>query len=251
MRPVRAYWWQGVPNFGDRLVPHLLRRFAHLDVLHGEVAKSADRAPVAQIVSLGSVLEHIPLFWSGVVAGAGRLHEDSPARFSSVPSWRPTILGLRGPLTAKGIPGDYALGDPGLLAPELVTVETKKHHLGIVPHWSDDELARRPEFLKYDPVVIDPRGDPLEVVRAIGECRKIVSSSLHGIIVADAFGIPRRFEYTPRFDREGGVFKFRDYSQSISTPFEAGVTIEARRFHVEDRQHEVFDMLAELGRMFA
>lgn len=235
-RVVESYWWAGVPNWGDRLTPHLLRRFAHIDPTRTEVDE-------AKVVSLGSVLEHIPAGWHGVIAGAGRLKLDSQLRFRGV-----AILGLRGPLSAAGIPGDYALGDPGLLADELVYVPTRDRALGVLPHWSDRQLALRPEFLRYDPLIIDPRDPPLDVARAIGRCRKLVTSSLHGMIVADAFGIPRRFEYTPQFDREGGVFKFRDYSRSINTPFEIGVTMEANRFRVEDRKHEVFDMLAELGR---
>lgn len=240
MPAARVYWWKGVPNFGDALTPALLRRFSRLE---------AEYSPIrdAQLVSTGSVLEHIPPFWSGCIVGSGRLRENSRL---SLGSGSPTVMAIRGPLSARGIKGTFALGDPGLLADELVTVETKRYALGIVPHWSDTELATDPRFARYNPKIIDPRGDPLDVIRTIGECRKIVASSLHGIIVADAFGIPRRFEYTPRFDREGGTFKFRDYSASIRTPFQPGVTMEANRFHVEDRKHELYDVFRALGARF-
>lgn len=233
-----AYWWSGISNFGDLLTPLLLEHFASLSVTWAS-ARDAD------IVCVGSILEHIPTTratWPTIV-GAGKLWANSDVRFIA----RANVLALRGPLSARGLPGDYALGDPGLLANELVTVETKRHLLGVVPHWSDTWLARDPRFTRYNPVVIDPRGDPLEVIRTIGECHKIVSSSLHGIILADAFGIPRRIEYTPRFDREGGTFKFRDYSAAIRTPFVIGKTIQASRFAVDDRKSELYDVLRGLA----
>lgn len=232
---VKAWWWTGVPNFGDRLTPHLLDQIADLGSI-------LSRSQSAEVICVGSILDaHI---WVNLtVLGAGKLREDSRLFLGGNVS----VRALRGPLSAKGIPGDCALGDPGLLAPDLVPPVAREHSLGIVHHWSDGSLAYDARFAKYKPIVIDPRGDPLSVIRAIGSCEKIVTSSLHGMIVADAFGIPRRFEYTPRFDREGGVFKFLDYSQSINTPFEIGKTIKANRFHVEKVQHELYDVFRDYG----
>ena len=75
----------------------------------------------------------------------------------------------------------------------------------------------------------------------IGSCRRIVTSSLHGMIAADAFGIPRRVEICSKMERDGGDFKFRDYSASIQTPFKTGIMIEPSRFRVEDVQFAVYD----------
>lgn len=229
-----AYWWNGRPNFGDLLTPLLLDHFADLRV-DWAPAKTAD------LVCVGSVLEHLPHDWAGIVAGSGRLWEKV-----GTPLPNATVLGVRGPLTARGMQGDPVLGDPGLLADELVTVD-KQWNLGLVPHWSDHELEYR--FAQWKPVIIRPDEDPLEVVRLIGSCRKIVSSSLHGVIVADAFGIPRRIEMTPRFEKEGGDFKFRDHNAAVGVKHEIGVTQEAARWKVQDRQHELYDMLHEVGRL--
>jgi pyruvyltransferase len=171
-----SYWWKGRPNFGDELGPLLLKRFADVDV---------DWAPVvsADLISVGSLLHLLPQDWSGIVAGSGTLFENTPRRFNNA-----QVLGVRGPLTARGMrnAGTLAIGDPGLLANELV-VAHKEHDLGLVPHWSDTDLEHRPEFKKYKPLIIRPDGDPKWVLRQIGSCRKIVSSSLHGIIVADGW----------------------------------------------------------------
>lgn len=235
---VKTFWWKQVPNFGDRLTPFLLTRFANVGATWAPISE-------ANLFGVGSIIDLIPNDWRGIILGSGKLRPN----FEFKQTHRKQILALRGELTAKGVKGDFALGDPGLLANELVRVDTKKYELGIIPHWSDTELLQRPEFKKFNPKVINPRADPLEVIKTIGECRKIVSSSLHGIIVADAFGIPRRFEYAKQFDKEGGIFKFQDYSSAIKTPFEVGKLIAPSRFHIEDRQHEIFDAFQELRSM--
>jgi pyruvyltransferase len=233
---VAAYWWIERPNAGDLLTPLLLQHFSNLTATWAPFAH-------AELVCVGSVLEHIPNGWHGKIVGAGKLRESSQVPVG------PEILALRGPLTAKGIRGDFALGDPGLLANELVRVDTKKHELGVVPHWSDNRLAIDPRFTQYDPVVIDPRGDPLEFIRLIGESKKIVTSSLHGLAIADAFGIPRRFEYDQlELWADGGMFKFKDYSAAIRTPLEVGVTMQANRQAVDDRKSELWDVFRALAR---
>jgi pyruvyltransferase len=232
---IKVYYWRGRPNAGDLLTPLLLAHFSNLNVTWAPL-------PEAQLVGIGSVLEHIPSGWHGKIVGAGKLHEQSKVPVDA------EILALRGPLTAKGLRGNFALGDPGLLASELVQVATKKYHLGLVPHWSDDQLTVDPRFTPYDPIIIDPRGDPLEFIRLIGECEKVVSSSLHGLIIADAFAIPRRFEYAERrLKLEGGQFKFRDYSESIRTPLEVGITTLANRQAVDDRKSELWDVFRALA----
>jgi pyruvyltransferase len=231
-----GYWWCGRPNFGDLLTPLLFQRFT-------DVRLTWVRPAAAVVIASGSILEHMPPRWAGIVAGAGKLHEASTVDLSQA-----TVLGLRGPLTAAGVPGDYALGDPGLIADELVSGVEKIHNLGIVPHWSDTVLERRPEFTRYDPLIIRPGGDPLDVIRQIGSCRKIVASSLHGLVLADAFGIPRRTELAVRPPYEGGDFKYRDHAAVVGLPFVLGLTQEAPRHIVQERQHALFDMLAAAGR---
>lgn len=231
---IKAYWWTKVKNFGDALAPFLLDHFGDADL---EWAPIAD----ASIATVGSILEHIPPQWAGYICGAGRLKEDSKLYIAHA-----NILALRGPLSAKGIKGNFALGDPGLLADELVGPQEKIWDLGIVPHWKDDELAPRFNALIRPPSItriISPRGDPLTILREIGACKKIVTSSLHGLITADAFGIPRRLEISPMLlnATEGGDFKFRDYSASISTPFEPGKMTEPSRWAIEDAKYSIFD----------
>ncbi len=238
---MKCYYWRGKPNFGDALAPYILKRFSG-------VTADWDTISRADVIVTGSILEHVPPLWHGTILGAGRLYEGG---YLHLHTGTAKVRAIRGPLSAKAVPGDFALGDPGLLADELVYVHHRDTGLGIVPHHADKTLALNPAWYndKWTTTVINPRGNPLDVVRAIGRCKKIVTSSLHGMIVADAFGIPRRFEVNPHASsHEGGLFKFRDYSASIGMPFEPGKTTEASRFRVEDRKHELWDVFREFGK---
>jgi pyruvyltransferase len=236
---VKSYWWTEEANFGDALAPYLLKEFANINTEWDTISHSV-------IASIGSILEHVPPLWDGWILGSGKLYPTSKLHLHTKTA---TILALRGPLTARQCPpGHYALGDPGLLAAELVGPQDKRYDLGIVPHWSDLDLTLRPEFYSphWSTQVILPSDDPLEVVRQIGQSRKVVASSLHGLIVADSFGIPRRFEYSPTMNAEG-MFKFNDYSMSINTPLPLGKLIDGHRMHIEDRKFELLDAYDELG----
>ena len=228
------YYWVGKRNFGDLLTPLLLRHFCSIETAWTPVEQ-------ASLVGVGSVIELIPNGWRGKLLGTGKLHGETLLPVD------PEILALRGPLTAKGVRGDFALGDMGLLANELVRVETKKHDIGIVPHWSDEELVDRTKAIRKDALAIFPDDEPLEVIRQIGECRKIVCSSLHGMILADAFRIPRRVEMAPRLAFEGGDFKYRDYSAGIRTPFEVGKLIQANYQAVENVKSDLYDCIRSLA----
>lgn len=236
--PVKAYWWKEIPNFGDGLAPFLLEQFADLKVEWGAVSQS-------KIASIGSILEHIPPLWDGYIVGSGRLHENSRMHLVQMTSGvSAKILAVRGPLSARGIPGSFAIGDPGILADELVGIQEKQWDLGILPHWQDTELVAKftkliPE--KYSIKIISPADDPLEVVRQIGACRRLVTSSLHGMIVADGFGVPRRVEPCSKMLKDGGDFKFRDYSASVQMKFETGKMMEPVRFRVEDVKYQIYD----------
>lgn len=240
---MKVYYWKVKKNFGDLLTSLLIKKFTHLD---SEWSDPRD----AQLVCVGSILEHLPEDWSGVIAGCGKLHEKTKVNFPNA-----KILGVRGPLTAKGLNGNFVLGDPGLLADELVPNEDKEFDLGIIPHWTDTELELNPIFKKYNPKIIRVWDDPLKVISEIGRCKKVVSSSLHGIILADAFGIPRRIELPPRTithpHQEGGLFKWIDYSESIGMKLDIGVTELADRNLIIDKQNELFDVFEEIESIFS
>lgn len=109
-------------------------------------------------------------------------------------------------------------GDGGLLASLLIEKPIqKKYTVGIIPHFKEKNEPQFKRLLeKYNKsVLIDLSDDPLEVIKTIGECEFILSSSLHGLIVADSFGIPNmRLVCTNKLLGDG--FKFDDYYSSFN-----------------------------------
>ena len=231
---VRTYWWRGKGgrnNWGDFLTPLILERYGHAEAVWSERGS-------ADLVCIGSILGHIIGPWfTGTILGAGKLFEEA------IVPHQARILALRGPLSAKHVHGSFALGDPGLLADELVRIETKKYDLCIVPHFSDKTLAINPEFTKWNHVIIDPYSDPLTVIRTMAESAKVVSSSLHGLILADALNLPRRFEPSGDWVKEGSFFKVKDHNAAVGLPFEVGKLQEADA-------NKVIDLKTDLKQVF-
>ena len=207
----RVFYWKGeaelgdVPNFGDALNSWILDR---LGVEH-EWAKPEE----AELFLGGSILHKIPKDYYGTVIGTGTLYENDrrDLRYANV-------CAVRGELTRERITTSLtpALGDPGLLVPLWVPMPPSKYALGVIPHWSDKELGRKYSYGH----VIDVRRPVGEVLNEIAMCKNVISSSLHGVIVADAFGIPRRAELPPSAltnKWEGGEFKWLDYNSIYST----------------------------------
>ena len=185
---MRAYWYRREPNFGDRLTEWLLSR-------HGvEVSWSHPRR--AEFFGVGAIVGQIPEGFGGVVWGSGKIRPSDPAHIDEA-----TVLALRGPLTGEC--GLYA--DPGLLcglyAPEL----EKRHEVGVISHYI--------EPLPHDGRRIDVQWPVERVIREAAKCERVVSSSLHGLILADSLGIPNLWVYSDRV--VGGGFKFRDYAASF------------------------------------
>lgn len=103
------------------------------------------------------------------------------------------------------------LADPGLLACNLIDFDgEKKFDVGIVPHYVDKENEIFQSITIPNSKIIDIQSDVSECIKSIAECRVIISSSLHGLIVADSFGIPNiRMICSDRI--HGGDFKYDDY----------------------------------------
>lgn len=228
---MKAYWWRAIKNFGDELTSEILK-FLGVDQGWSPPEK-------ADLVVTGSILEHLPVGWTGTVCGAGKLFPDSDVDLSNA-----NVLAVRGKLTrdsVRGVDGTVVLGDPGLLIPRWVRQVTAKHELGIIPHWSDKELYNR---FRYG-TLIDPTRPAVEVVTQLAQCKRIISSSLHGLIVADAYGIPRQAELFPQAEREGGDWKFRDYASVYDEHPHFGEMWTAPFEKVHRIQDDLFKALTE------
>jgi pyruvyltransferase len=223
---VKVYWWNDKPNFGDTLTHTLLN---HLGVAH-----ERSRPEDADLIMTGSILEHMPSGWAGTVLGAGKLRQRSDIR---IPLRHAKFLGVRGPLTAKDIGGDLVLGDPGLLAPHIVHANPATIELGVIPHFMDIWLYDQYAWGKR----IDPKRGAKAVLTDISLCKQVVTSSLHGAIVADALGIPR---LAVPFDSE---FKWYDYANSVGDSHpHFGIVHSPKASAIEARQKELYEAVLAL-----
>jgi hypothetical protein len=207
-RPIRAWWWREAShrtNFGDELGWLLLERITSRRVERTALGR-------CDVVSVGSLLETVlrhgagnrPLVWGAGFLAPGEAVSRDALAFAAV----------RGRLTRERIAGgdDVALGDPGLLAPLLLDdVPPRRDRIAFLPHRHDRgaeavrAFAARPEV-----DLLDVHASPLDVLAGIASCRFVLSSSLHGLVVADALGVPSCWvEPTTRV--EGAGYKFRDY----------------------------------------
>ena len=203
---VPAFWWDGHPNFGDDLTPMLLPRYGIVPLYREPRA--------ARLVGVGSLLEFLPADFSGAIWGTGLMND---ARH---PLPRVTALAVRGPLTAEriGLRDEPAYGDPGLLVSRHVPRPVPDDRVAVVPHGhhrSHESLARRIAEAGDGVRTVNVHQRAIPAVREIAASRAVVTTSLHGLITADAYGIPAVWT-TLDPPLGGGDFKFRDYEATVT-----------------------------------
>ena len=242
-RPVRTYWWAGHPNFGDELSSMLLPRYG--------IAPLLKPRNTAELFAVGSVIELIPADFTGWVWGSGKMHEHE---VTTLPDAK--ILAVRGRLTRDLLqaPASTPLGDPGLLVSKWVRRRRPAGRIAIIPHFTHrdlPEVQQLTERLGLAAYVVDVRKSARQVVAEVSAASAVVSTSLHGIIVADAYGIPATWAL-PEPVLAGGTFKFRDYQSAVlDNPASRRCSLDAlRSTHDVDRvvQAVAAERVAELQR---
>ena len=125
-----------------------------------------------------------------------------------------TIHALRGPLTSLTCEKDVPCGDPALLCPLYYNPsnQTKKHKLGVIPHYVDFEDVSN--VASNDIYIINPQQDVESFIQEICSCEMTISSTLHGLILCIAYGIPTKWvQWSKRI--AGGNFKYYDFFTSL------------------------------------
>lgn len=204
-------WWVNTDNFGDLLSPWLIGRMTKKEVVFGGRIENS-------YISIGSILKYVNK--KSVVWGTGSFGTETAKDIKITANY----LCVRGPLTRSKImdlggtcPRNY--GDPALALPVFYWPEVKvKYEYGLIIRWSEEKwrfLVPQPNVKIIDLGTNDIRG----TLKDILSCRNIASSSLHGLVLADAYGIPNAWlmaESRMGGSRpKGGEFKFYDYFASI------------------------------------
>ncbi|MFJ3028228.1 polysaccharide pyruvyl transferase family protein [Curtobacterium sp. NPDC087080] len=156
------------------------------------------------------------------------------------------VRAVRGPRTRErllslGVPCPPIYGDPALLIPHLMQADhdgrpqERDIALTHVPNLNDRE--------SHGPVTLDPRSSLEDCIDRIRRSELVVGSSLHGVIIAEAFGVPAIL-IAPKHE---DMFKYEDYyggtgRQSFQV---AGSIDEAVNAELNDPP--VFDPAALMG----
>lgn len=209
-------WWPISNNFGDLIGPYIAQKITGRRVMYTELS-----ADYPHYIFGGSVLNHANPH--AVVWGAGL------GSITDGVNQACTIKAVRGPLTrarvlsiGRDCPAVY--GDLGMLMPRFYEPKLKtKRKYGIVPHYVDQYRA----FDRYRDFI--DVFQPIEaVIDEICSCERIYSSSLHGIIIAHAYGIPAA--WIKLSDSLGGDgTKFRDYYASIGMDIAQPIDLRENR----------------------
>ena len=208
--PIHFYRNKNFFNLGDELAPYILKKLLKYNLI--KVNPSLNKNA---FFSVGSII-HDARYKTQVIWGSGLIS------LLAKPKVLPKILAIRGPLSLQvlNLDTNVALGDPALLVPDLFTpkIETKKYKLGIIPHYVDYEnfLQRFDNQNEKSFLIMDIKSREVEkFISLLCQCEFVISSSLHGLILAHAYGIPAVWvEFSKRVIGSG--FKFVDYLLSVS-----------------------------------
>ncbi|MCQ2217135.1 MAG: polysaccharide pyruvyl transferase family protein [Paludibacteraceae bacterium] len=167
-------------------------------------------------IVIGSVIEQYLNAYS-IVWGAGVIFGEKQL------NCRPQkILAVRGPKTrqyllSQGIDCPEIYGDPALLLPYIYKSKVeKKYKVGIIPHHTELKLPiiRELEQSGYRIINMKKYEKWTDIIDQINECEYIFSSSLHGLIVSDAYKVPNQWVKFSVIYKEND-FKFEDYYMSV------------------------------------
>ena len=132
------------------------------------------------------------------------------------------ILGVRGPMTRSllGLPDDTVMGDPALILPLLHRPAAQTEATGrsiCIPHFNDTRddgelLSLAGTELILRPVIEQGLDALLDAIDRIATARFVLSASLHGAIIAAAYGRPFAFWDNGHLDLP---LKWRDFAASV------------------------------------
>lgn len=193
-------------NFGDQLSPVVVERLVGYRV---EVADDGFKPDRVRLLAIGSIL-HLAregdFVWGTGVNGNYQCA--IKYRFTNL-----FIKAVRGPLTRKFLMDELNVacpeifGDPALLLPELYPDIRRRPPEGdfiIIVHYVDKYFFPKDRGNVY----YADEDDWTMIVSAIVGAGLVISTSLHGLIIAEAYGIPARWL---RISEHEAVFKFKDY----------------------------------------
>lgn len=225
---VGMYWSSSVLNFGDWMGPLLVNQFTGRQPVQANRPGSGPRV----LYSVGSILgwfnrNNVDVWGSGLIKPLTDEEVTQKQKLTGV-----RIHAVRGHRTQDdlqqklgwAVPDVY--GDPALLLPSIIPSAPKSRDLTLVPH-----NIHRGEVLKHSslqPEVVDARADVYDVAASISSSNVIISSSLHGLIVAQAYNVPWVWLQVDDAPLMGSDFKFEDFFTCVDRTEVSAVAVSKR-----------------------
>ena len=220
------FYWDSKPqlgfsNFGDSLSEALVERIIKREVT---IAKEPFNSP-KKILGIGSIMNYAQT--GDIIWGTG---VNGKVPISSYCFTQLDVRAVRGPLSRefllqRGIHCPEVYGDPTLLLPEYFPEFSKSekpiYEYLIIPHFSDESR------FKEIPNIVSVKELWNVVIEKICKSKFVISTSLSGIIVAEAFGIPARLLRINNKNNTEDLFKYQDYYLGTNRPnFQYATSIE-------------------------
>ena len=219
-------------NWGDDLNYYFLKELTGRPIVFYHNFKLAKWLKLKNYLCIGTLLDAVnysnaeTIVWGSGVSGEERtfIHPES-------------IKAVRGFKTKEfcdryRVKCPEVFGDPALLLPLIYKPSVKKkYRLGIIPHVIDQKhpvITELKEKYSKDVLIIDLANYKkwTDVIDQICSCEQILSSSLHGLIVSDAYHVPNCWiELSGNIS--GGHFKFFDYASSVERKFVSPIKINS------------------------
>jgi hypothetical protein len=216
---------QDYVNLGDALSAVMVSLLSGLPVEH--VAHESRHLRMAAVGTIGHSLKKGEI----VVWGTGTSRWRNPSApadqripVAPLPETRLHITATRGPVSRRILGEENAVGpavygDPVWMLPQFYPApRRKKWKLGVIIHLADlqdrsFEVRPKPEHIRYEiPAELAGEVRLIHTVTPISlagmrarldeilECERIVSTSLHGMVFAESYGIPCLY-FSPRAPR--------------------------------------------------
>lgn len=217
-----VFWWDRVSNFGDVLGPSLVSKVLNKRPVN---SRNYDRVGTT-LFSVGSIVAMINRD-NAAIWGSGLL---KPLTDSEIMKLRRLseveVLAVRGlytelELKAKlgwRVPAIY--GDPALLLPRYKNVSKNSlDRISVVLHWEHVKHAGLDAGHEAsDLCFVDVRDNHETVVDQIASSQVCISTSLHGVIVAQAYGVPWVWLQLSDHQLHSSNFKFDDFFTTVDRP---------------------------------
>ncbi len=240
---IKAYWYEKkkIKNFGDMLNPYLIKNIT------GKNPKKVNKNYWGKHYMIcGSIIKSANS--KTIIWGAGIMYKNDYFKKSK------KTLSVRGPLTRKRIldlgykcPKNY--GDPAILLPIFYKPnEPKKFEFGIIPHYVDYEKIKKITEKNKNIIIINLLDNTEKVIKKINQCKNILSSSLHGLIVPHAYKIPAIWVQFSN-NLKGDGTKFIDYFYSVKMKPYIPVNLKNISFLDYKKIKNIYDVNKEINKL--